>query len=64
MKEFDVGRLFVQNLLNIEQKLVDLMNRELPINLTDEDREIIANATHCSYCGNEIKGKGVKDHGK
>ena len=63
VNQFKVGDLFIQNLLDIEPKLTKLMNRELPMKLTDEDRAEISNSKVCSHCGGEILDSAVRDHG-
>ena len=58
-----MGGLFIKNLLDIEPKLKQLMDRELPMKLSDDDKNVIANSKICSYCRKEILGGGVRDHG-
>ena len=63
VNQFKVGELFIQNLLDIEPKLTQLMNRNLPMKLTAKDRAEISNSKVCSHCGGEILDSAVRDHG-
>ena len=64
LKEENVGRLFIKNIMNVEDKIKTHMKSEIPKNLSDDEELDFQNATHCAKCNKAFNSNDKKhrDH--
>ena len=63
----NAGKHFVDSILKMEDKLMKILKRNIPIIITDEQEKEFQNATKCIFCDlplndNKNKKKRVRDH--
>lgn len=58
----DAGKHFVDSILDMEDTLMKILQRNIPIIITDEQENEFQNANNCIFCDKELKTDRVRDH--
>ncbi|KAK3101500.1 hypothetical protein FSP39_004054 [Pinctada imbricata] len=58
----DTIKVFMDHMVNLEERLIKVMNNPKPLQMTDDDRQVFREATHCHICDDMLNHDRVRDH--
>jgi len=58
----DCVKRFLEELISIEADLLAVLNANVELNMSAEDEELFATASHCHICDIELEDDRVRDH--
>ncbi|KAK3101531.1 hypothetical protein FSP39_004239 [Pinctada imbricata] len=58
----DTIKVFMDHMVNLEERLIKVMNNPKPLQMTDDDHRVFREATHCHICGEMLNHDRVRDH--
>lgn len=58
----DAADVFVQHMVQLEDRIHDIIRHPKPIDLSDKERDLFRTATHCCICNMDLGGDSVRDH--
>ena len=54
--------VFIKELLNTKDTIMNILHRNTKMIMTDVDKNIYRNSTHCHICEKPLNGDKVRDH--
>jgi hypothetical protein len=58
----NAAEVFVQHMVELEDRLLNVLRDQKPMEITEEDVHAFNSATHCSICSLPLNGDVVRDH--